>query len=56
MEGSVFDVSLDEDHGEDKDPEIDEALDPDDEPVFEVENDPRLETRDIHEIDEELRA
>jgi hypothetical protein len=37
-------------------PELDEALDPEFEPVFEVEIDPELETRDIHEADEDLEA
>lgn len=37
-------------------PELDEALDPEFEPVFEVEADPKLETRDIHEADEDLEA
>ena len=50
MEGSA-DVSLQEDHGEDDGPEFDEALDPEFEKVFDVDNDPRLEERDIHEVD-----
>ena len=50
MEASV-DVSLHEDHGEDDGPEFDEALDPEFEKVFDVDNDPKLEERDIHEVD-----
>jgi len=50
----VPDVSLEEDHGDDDDPEIDEALDPEFEPVFEVDVNPEDETRDIHEADTEL--
>jgi hypothetical protein len=50
MEGSA-DVSLQEDHGEDDGPEFDEALDPEFEKVFDVDNDPKLEERDIHEVD-----
>ena len=41
MERSEPDVSLTEDHGDDDDPELDEALDPD-EPVFEVDIDPEV--------------
>lgn len=37
-------------------PELDEALDPEYEPVFEVEVDPALEEQDVHEIDEALEA
>jgi len=47
------DVSLNEDHGLDEDPERDEALDPDEE-VFDVEFDPELEKHDVHEADREL--
>ena len=50
MEGSA-DVSLQEDHGEDDGPEFDEALDPEFEKVFDVDNDPKLEEPDIHEVD-----
>ncbi len=49
------DVSLNEDHGPDEDPERDEALDPDEE-VFDVEFDPELEKHDVHEADGELMA
>jgi hypothetical protein len=49
------DVSLNEDHGLDEDPERDEALDPDEE-VFDVEFDPELEKHDVHEADGELMA
>jgi hypothetical protein len=37
-------------------PELDEALDPEFEPVFELNADPDLENRDLHEADEELEA
>ena len=49
------DVSLNEDHGPDEDPERDEALDPDEE-VFEVEVNPDDEQLDVHahDADEEL--
>jgi hypothetical protein len=56
--------SFEEDHGEDDAraaglvredfPDFDEALDPEFEREFEVEADPELEKRDIHEIDEEV--
>jgi hypothetical protein len=51
------DKRLEEDHGEAsaQEPELDEALDPDlGESAFEVEVDPALEARDLHEADEEL--
>jgi hypothetical protein len=35
-------------------PDLDEALDPELEPEFEVPSDPELEKRDIHEADEAL--
>jgi hypothetical protein len=35
-------------------PELDEALDPEFEPAFEVDADPELEQRDLHEVDEEV--
>jgi hypothetical protein len=47
------DVSLNEDHGLDEDPERDGALDPDEE-VFDVEFDSMLEQHDVHEADVEL--
>jgi hypothetical protein len=37
-------------------PELDEALDPDFEPEFDVPSDPQLETRDLHEADDSLAA
>jgi hypothetical protein len=37
-------------------PELDEALDPEWEPEFDVPNDPQLETRDLHEADQSLAA
>src|SRR4051794_5519346 len=56
--------ALVEEHGEDEarsaglvrddHPDLDEALDPEAEPVFDVEIDPALETRDIHEADDEI--
>ena len=49
------DVSLEEDHGPDEGPEVDEALDPElGETQFEVEVDLELEQRDIHEADQDL--
>jgi hypothetical protein len=57
---------LEEEHGEadarsaglvrEDEPELDEALDPEFEPVFEVDADPELEKRDLHETDEELEG
>jgi N-acetylmuramoyl-L-alanine amidase len=57
---------LEEEHGEadvrsaglvrEDHPELDEALDPEFEPAFELEADPELEKRDLHEADEELEA
>ena len=51
------DERLEEDHGEAsaQEPELDEALDPElGESAFEVEMDPALETRDVHEADEDF--
>jgi hypothetical protein len=55
---------LEEEHGEaearsaglvrEDHPELDEALDPEFEPVFEVDPDPELEKRDLHEADDDL--
>jgi hypothetical protein len=47
------DVSLNEDHGPEEDPELDAALDPG-EDFFPVEFHPELEKHDVHEADEEL--
>lgn len=64
MGGTSVEASVEEDHGEaevraaglvrDDHPDLDEALDPEFEPVFEVDADPELEKRDLHEADEEL--
>ena len=35
-------------------PDLDEALDPEFEPEFEVDADPELERRDLHEADEQI--
>jgi hypothetical protein len=49
------DISLEEDHGDDDGPELDEALAPElGETEFAVEVDLGLEQRDIHEVDEQL--
>jgi N-acetylmuramoyl-L-alanine amidase len=63
---TVVDETLEREHGEEEarkaglvredHPELDEALDPEFEPIFEVDIDPELETRDIHEADEDLEA
>jgi hypothetical protein len=37
-------------------PDLDEALDPEFEPVFELDADPKLENRDIHEADDDLET
>jgi hypothetical protein len=52
---SIVDDELKENHGQDGEPDVDEALD-EFEPEFEVEADPELELRDIHEIDEDLET
>jgi N-acetylmuramoyl-L-alanine amidase len=56
--------TFEEEHGEEAtrsaglaredNPDLDEALDAEVEPVFEVEVDPELETRDLHEADEQI--
>lgn len=66
MSDTAVHEALEQDHGEadarsaglvrQDHPELDEALDPEFEPVFEVEVDPELETRDIHEADEDLES
>lgn len=66
MSDTAVDKSFEQEHGEaeardaglvrDDNPELDEALDPEFESVFEVEIDPELETRDIHDADEEVAA
>jgi hypothetical protein len=63
---TVVEETLERDHGEaeareaglvrEDHPDLDEALDPDVEPTFEVEIDPALETRDVHEADEDIEA
>jgi hypothetical protein len=64
MEEKTAVETFEEEHGEadaraaglvrDDFPEFDEALDPEFEPEFEVPNDPELEKRDLHEVDEEV--
>ena len=63
---AVTEQTFEQEHGEEEarsaglvredNPDLDEALDPEVEPVFEVEVDPALETRDIHEADEAIAA
>jgi hypothetical protein len=66
MSEQVAEKTFEEEHGEaeargaglvrEDHPDLDEALDPEFEPAFEVVVDPELETRDLHEIDEEVGA
>lgn len=63
---AVTEQTFEQEHGEaearsaglvrEDNPDLDEALDAEAEPVFEVDVDPAHETRDIHEADEELAA